>query len=319
MKALIYARHRSRSDGIATRVTVAALVLTNIVQMAFSAHAVYTSVVVDFGSLPALLNNEWSIIVQIGVMTLTAAIAQSFFVCRLHYVKRNLGLTITALLFILLQLALSIFSVVEMFHLNYITVMLLNTADVWPMTTTFSISAGLNLVLATLGYVWLQRPYRLAWGGRTSVLDEAEYWTLKSLFFCGVLSVYNAVAVLIMGLNLSWLAVTFVLGNLYTLSVLLNITELRPTAMPIMFGASPEPPSEYASTRRASTATLTPDTSLWEDIVKAQRMYPVGPIPMKATKVNDEKYVLGYQAGAHAVSVGISVVFPSGTEIRAKV
>lgn len=22
-------------------------------------------------------------------------------------------------------------------------------------------------------------------GGRTSVLDEAEYWTLKSLFFCG--------------------------------------------------------------------------------------------------------------------------------------
>lgn len=27
------------------------------------------------------------------------------------------------------------------------------------MTTTFSISGGLNIVLAALGYVWLQKPY----------------------------------------------------------------------------------------------------------------------------------------------------------------
>lgn len=33
--------------------------LFNFVQMAFTTHAVYTSVVVDFGSLSDLLNNEW--------------------------------------------------------------------------------------------------------------------------------------------------------------------------------------------------------------------------------------------------------------------
>lgn len=34
-----------------------------------------------------------------------------------------------------------------------------------------------------------------------------------------ILSIYNAIGVTIMGLNLSWLAVTFVLGNCMFLSV----------------------------------------------------------------------------------------------------
>ncbi|KAH9847914.1 hypothetical protein C2E23DRAFT_475458 [Lenzites betulinus] len=272
----------------------------NFVQMAFTAHAVYTSVVVDFGTLSALLNNEWSIMVQIAIMTFTAAIAQSFFVCRLHNAKHSAPLTIIALIFISLELALSIFSVVYMFQQGYVTVLLLNTADVWPMATTFGISGGINIIFAIIGYIWLQRPFMFAWRNKASAWDEAEYWTFKGLFFCGVLSLYNAIGVSIMGLNLSWLAVTFVLGNLYTLSVLLNATERRPTATPIVLSVSPEPPSEFASTRRASTATLTADSSLWEDIVKAQNMYPVGPTPMTVKKVNEEKYVLGYQAEAHA-------------------
>ncbi len=29
----------------------------------------------------------------------------------------------------------------------------------WPMTTTFGVSGGLNVALAALGYMWLQKPY----------------------------------------------------------------------------------------------------------------------------------------------------------------
>ncbi|EIW59159.1 uncharacterized protein TRAVEDRAFT_28477 [Trametes versicolor FP-101664 SS1] len=301
-KAMAYVCQGSGQDGIATRLIVVVLVLFNFVQMAFTTHAVYTSVVVDFGSLSDLLNNEWSIMIQIAVVTFIASIAQSFFVCRLHAAKHNIGFTVTATMFIVLQLALSIYSVVYMFQQNYVTVMLINTADVWPMTTTFSISGGLNIVLAALGYVWLQKPYARKFRGRTAFVDEAEYWTLKSLFACGILSLYNAVGVTIMGLNLSWLAVTFVLGNLYTLSVLLNVTERRPVA-PIMLSVSPEPRSDVASsTGRASTATLAPDSSLWDDIVKAQTMYPVEPPVMTSVKDNEkERFALGYYPGGSAV------------------
>ncbi|KAI0333712.1 hypothetical protein GY45DRAFT_1319314 [Cubamyces sp. BRFM 1775] len=90
------------------------------------------------------------------------------------------------------------------------------------MITTFAISAGINVAIAAHGYMWLQKPYVLGRKGKTTFIDEAEYWTFKSLFVCGLLSLYSAIAVAIMGLSLSWLAITFVLGNLYTLSVLLK-------------------------------------------------------------------------------------------------
>lgn len=66
----------------------------------------------------------------------------------------------------------------------------------------------------------------------------------------------------------------------------LSVTERRPLA-PIMLSVSPEPRSDVASsTGRASTATLAPDSSLWDDIVKAQTMYPVEPPVMTSVKVS---------------------------------
>lgn len=139
-----------------------------------------------------------------------------------------------------------------------------------------------------------------------------------------ILSIYNAIGVSIMGLNLSWLAVTFVLGNctflagtaktggilmfwssvhlqrapqvgvpflVYQACVALtwpcrSVTERRPVA-PIVLCVSPEPRSDVASsTGRASTATLAPDSNLWDDIIKAQTMYPVGPPAMTSVKVS---------------------------------
>lgn len=66
----------------------------------------------------------------------------------------------------------------------------------------------------------------------------------------------------------------------------LSVTERRPVA-PIVLCASPEPRSDVASSAgRASTATLAPDSSLWDDIVKAQTMYPVEPPVMTSVKVS---------------------------------
>ncbi|KAH9889786.1 hypothetical protein C8Q73DRAFT_138659 [Cubamyces lactineus] len=189
-----------------------------------------------------------------------------------------------------------------MYYESYITVMLFNTGETWPMITTFAISAGINIAIAAHGYMWLQKPYVLQRKGKTTFIDEAEYWTFKSLFVCGLLSLYNAVAVAIMGLNLSWLAVTFVLGNLYTLSVLLNLTERRATT-PTVLGGPRVPTLDADSIRPPSTATLTNDTSLWEDVLKNQMMAAVEQPPMTMTKRANEKelYGLGYDSGTSFV------------------
>ncbi|KAI0631967.1 hypothetical protein C8Q77DRAFT_1123046 [Trametes polyzona] len=174
------------------------------------------------------------------------------------------------------------FSARNMFQQGYATVMLFDSKDIWPMATTFGISGGLNITIAALAYVWLQKPYVFKLRGRVTVMDEAEYWTFKSLFVCGVFSLYNAIGVSIMGLSLGWLMITFVLGNLYTLSVMLSVAERRPSApSSFVLSVSPEPRSETSSTRRDSTATLTPDESLWNDIVKSQSTYPVRPTSMR--------------------------------------
>ncbi|KAI0670912.1 hypothetical protein C8Q78DRAFT_820876 [Trametes maxima] len=292
-----------RLKEIVKQATVMTLALLNTAQMTFTAHAVFTSVIVDFGHLSGLLNNEWSIMVriQMGIMGVTAAIAQSFFVCRLFIVKRNLLLTAAVVTAIIPQLAFSIYAVVEMFQKNYITVMLFDSFDVWPLVASFAISAGVNIVLAVCGYMWLQRPYEYRLRGRKTFVGEAEYWMLKGLLVCGVLSLYSAIGVSVMGLQLNWLGITFILGNLYTLSVLLNVTEQRPVA-PFALSVASAPISESGSTYRASTNTLTASSGLWEDVAKARMTCKEKPEPIIFFHDDEkERYVLGYHTDATAV------------------
>ncbi|OSD07341.1 hypothetical protein PYCCODRAFT_595659 [Trametes coccinea BRFM310] len=262
----------SNGNATAIKALVAGLVVINAVQMGVTTAAVVTSVVVDFGHVSALLDNNWTIITQIFFTTLTAAIVQSYFVYRLHHARRCLSLTLVASLFIFVQFVMSIYSVAQTFQDGYVTVMLLQSVDVWALVTTFGISAGVNIVLAAYGHVWLQKPYEIRKNGRTTVIDQVEYWTFKSLFLCGILSAYNAIGVSIFRLNLSWLGFTFILGNLYTLSVILNATEgIYAPVVPIANG-SRGPATEADSVRPPSTATLTNDNELWEDIAKNQKI-----------------------------------------------
>ncbi|KAI0662010.1 hypothetical protein C8Q70DRAFT_1051513 [Cubamyces menziesii] len=297
MKAASYLRS-SRSGAAAAKTFAVGLVSLNLLQTIFTAIAVYKSMVVDFGQLNALLDNHWSIIVQIGYMMFIASIVQCYFAYRLHIVKRNYFLTGAIAFCVILEFALAVCSSVQMYYENYSTVMLFNTGESWPMITTFAISAGINIAIAAHGYMWLQKPYVLQRKGQTTFIDEAEYWTFKSLFVCGLLSLYNAIAVAIMGLNLSWLAVTFVLGNLYTLSVLLNLSERRGTTPTVLKGPR-APTLDADSIRPPSTATLTNDTSLWEDVLKNQMLAAVEPSAMIVTKGASEKelYGLGYHTG----------------------
>ncbi|KAI0333711.1 hypothetical protein GY45DRAFT_230699 [Cubamyces sp. BRFM 1775] len=95
MKAASYLRS-SRSGAAAAKTFMSqavGLVSMNLLQTIFTAIAVYKSLVVDFGQLNALLDDHWSIIVQIAYMTFIAAIVQSYFAYRLHIVKRNHFLT----------------------------------------------------------------------------------------------------------------------------------------------------------------------------------------------------------------------------------
>ncbi|KAI0369377.1 hypothetical protein BV20DRAFT_360535 [Pilatotrama ljubarskyi] len=249
--------------------------------MGFTAHAVCWPIIRLNGHYTRLLDSVWSIMMQIMFMTYIASVTQSFFVYRLHTVKRNWTFTSIALFFINLQLIMSIVALVQMAQKSFIDVMLYNATLVWPMTTTYGIASGIDVVVAALGYKWLQKSNVL--------VQETEYWMFKSLFTCGILSLFSAIAVSIMGTNFTWLAVTFVLGNLYTLSVLLNLKEVRhpfaEIAPTVPAYPAPRPASHLSSTVRASTATLAVDEGLWEDIVKAQKLAPVEPPAMLATKV----------------------------------
>ncbi|KAH9889785.1 hypothetical protein C8Q73DRAFT_138843 [Cubamyces lactineus] len=83
MKAASYLRS-SRSGAAASKIFAVGLVSLNLLQTVFTAIAVYKSMVVDFGQLNALLDDHWSIIVQIAYMTFIASIVQCYFAYRLH-------------------------------------------------------------------------------------------------------------------------------------------------------------------------------------------------------------------------------------------
>ncbi|KAI0769945.1 hypothetical protein C8Q74DRAFT_861099 [Fomes fomentarius] len=264
-KAVSYFRGRNKDSGL-VRATVASLILVNAVQLIATVHAVYRAVVVDFGRLSSLLDNEWSILFQIFFMTVAATIAQMFFTFRLHAIKHNIFLTMITLFFTTLQLAMAIYSVVLLYDNGYAAVLLLRIGEAWPLMISFSVPAGINIVLAVVGYVWMQKPYVFRKQGRTTLADELEYWTVKSLFGCAIILLFNTIAVAVMAVNMIWLAATFVLGNLFTLSVLLHL-DGGPSQVPVVIPLANTSASE---SYRASTTTLTNDIALWEDTIKAQ-------------------------------------------------
>ncbi|KAI0352589.1 hypothetical protein OH77DRAFT_1559566 [Trametes cingulata] len=322
-KALSYARSSSWANAApANKAIVIALMILNILQMGFTAHAVCWPIIRLNGSYSRLLDNVCDPRLELGESIgkgschrptlrqcrrdIGVAMAGEFSLPFVAYgqVKHNWILTSVALLFINLQLALSIVSLVQMIHKSFIDVMLFEVALVWPLTTTYGVAAGVDIVIAALGYVWLQKSE-----DKSKLVKETEYWMFKSLFTCGILSLFSAIAVSIMSTNFTWLAVTFVLGNLYTLSVLLNLEEVHHPFSEIVPSASapnspaPRPASDRSSTLRASNATLAVDEGLWEDILASQKLAPVeSPVMVAAPPrsgltdaQNDKKnYVLGY-------------------------
>ncbi|KAI0700371.1 hypothetical protein C8T65DRAFT_284839 [Cerioporus squamosus] len=264
MKAISYFRGNP-SDGALVKATIASMILLNVVQMVATIHGTWTAVIIDFGSLDDFASPAWSITLQILFTTLTASIAQTFFAFRLHAIMRNVWLTMTILFFTVLQLATSIYAVTVLFHVGNAAIVMFYSGDVWPMVMTFAISAGINIVIAAVAYVRMQKPH-----GRTTFMSELEYWTAKSLFFCGIVSTFNTIAVAIMMANMTWIAGTCVLGNLYTLSVLLN-SNSRILAIPVASGTvRPRSAPQVDLSERASSATLADDMAIWEDMVKSQ-------------------------------------------------
>ncbi|TFK87487.1 hypothetical protein K466DRAFT_599441 [Polyporus arcularius HHB13444] len=292
------------SDGALMKTTVASMLLLNVIQMIATIHGTYTAVVIDFGRLNDFASPEWSIALQILFTTLTASIAQIFFAFRLHAIMRNVYLTMIILFFTALQFATSIYSVVVLFNVGPLAILMFYMGDVWPMVVTFAVSAGINIVIAAVAYVRMQKPYVLQKHGRTTVMSELEYWTVKSLFFCGIVSTFNTVAVAIMMANMLWVAGTCVLGNLYTLSVLLNLNS-RILAIPVASGTvRPRSGPQVDLSDRSSAATLTDDMAIWEDMVKSQAI--------KASLITDTKnaglpeYTVGYQLNDGAVRFSAS-------------
>ncbi|RPD62261.1 hypothetical protein L226DRAFT_532714 [Lentinus tigrinus ALCF2SS1-7] len=290
-KAISYFRGNS-SDGALVKTTVAVMVLINVIQMVATIHGTYTIVIVNFGSLNDFVSPAKSIMPQILFTTLTGCIAQAFFAFKLHAIKRQLWFTMLILFFTVVQLAISIYAFVVLLTVNNLSLLIFDMGDWWPMIATYSISLPVNIVIAAVAYVWMQKPYVLSKHGRTTFMSELEYWTVKSLFFCGLVSLYNAITVGIGMGNMLWMAGTFVLGNLYTISVLLTL-DSRMLAIPVAASPSPRAIPQVALSDRASATTLTDDMATWEDMVKSQA------IQASLTTATKEADLPAYATGYH--------------------
>ncbi|KAI1793312.1 hypothetical protein LXA43DRAFT_1001893 [Ganoderma leucocontextum] len=201
------------------------------------------------------------------------------------------------LFFTLLQFAFAIVAVVQMAQLGFVNILLLGDDDIWTECATYSIQAGMNVTIAAIAYVWIQKPYVLQKYGRTTFMEEFQYWTIKSLFGAFCLSIFNAIQSAVMDIEMLWLAGTFVIGNLYTLSVLLTLESDRPTGLsPTVINLAPTRSDARSIARRSSMATLTDDTALWEEIVKVQTMKAARQsLPKEVDKIT---YDHGYEKGA---------------------
>ncbi|TBU31790.1 hypothetical protein BD311DRAFT_775767 [Dichomitus squalens] len=213
-------------------------------------------------------------------------------------------LTLTILIFTLSQFGEQ--------QLGFVNILLVTHANTWTECTTYSIAAGINITIAAIAYVSIQKPYVLQKYGRTTFMEESEYWTVKSLFgaacsapgYFSLLSIVNAIQSTIMDVDMIWLAGTFIVGNLYTLSILLTVqSDLTAITAYTVGSMAPEARSDRGSVAHcSSTATLTNDSALWEDIVKAQTtkaaLNPVSKqgvtTSAQESEVGQIKYDLGY-------------------------
>ncbi|KAM5533633.1 hypothetical protein V8D89_012746 [Ganoderma adspersum] len=270
-KAVTYLNGKNRGGALIIGMVVS-MVLVNLVQFVAMVAAGYSAMIVDFGNRESWLNSRTTVTSQLAFVGLAASIAHTFFAFRLHAVKRSMTLTMTILLFTLLQFAFAIVAVAQMDQLGFVNVLLLGADDIWAECATYSVQAGINVTIAAVAYVWIQKPYVLQKYGRTTFMEEFQYWTIKSLFGAFCLAIFNAIQSAISDLEMLWLAGTFIIGNLYTLSVLLTLESDRPTGpSPTVISLARAPRSDSRSlARRSSMATLTDDAALWEDIVKAQ-------------------------------------------------
>ncbi|TFK88703.1 hypothetical protein K466DRAFT_585296 [Polyporus arcularius HHB13444] len=247
--------------GALVKTTLASMLSLNVLQIMLTIHGAYTSLVIFFGRTDDLTTDTslWSITLQVLFTTLTASIAHTFFAIRLHAVIRSLYLTIIIIFFAVVELAMSIYTVKLLFEWGPGATITEASGDIWPMIVVFTISAILNLVIAIAGYVRMQRPYVLQKHGRTTFVSELKYWTVKSLFFCSLVSILGAVTFSSM---MIWVAASCVQGNLYTLSVLLNSDSREVLANPIASGNN--------LSDRALSPPFTDHTAVGEDIVKSQ-------------------------------------------------
>ncbi|RDX49973.1 hypothetical protein OH76DRAFT_1482774 [Lentinus brumalis] len=214
VKAMQYYAGRAKADGRGTKATVATLIALNLVQFVIAVYQVYRSVVLNFGDLFKLLDSDRCIPIQILVMALTACVAQGFFTHVLHTIRRNQLVNKSSIALIVIQFIMAIVSVAELFQLGYGAIMIFDFGY-FSIYAMFGLSAGINVALASVLYLLQRRgaPSR-------TFREKLQYWTFESLMGCGVLSVFAAVMLGVAGLDLVWLVTTFVLRDLYTLSVL---------------------------------------------------------------------------------------------------
>ncbi|KAI0700358.1 hypothetical protein C8T65DRAFT_284516 [Cerioporus squamosus] len=187
---------------------------------------------------------------------------------------------------------MAIVSVVEMFQLGYGAVMVFDSGY-FSTYAMFGLSAGIDVALASVLYVVQRRG--------ASFREKLWYWMTESLMSCGVLSIFAAVMLGVAALNLVWLVATFVLGNLYTLSVLSSLSIGTPApSLPMRRGQSERPSAR--SGPEVSTPTLTNDVEGRHGVdieVQTRVMDTLAPATTVPVKDPDGKiqYVLGYHSG----------------------
>jgi len=206
------------SDPLIIKLTVASLLLLEMLHSAFSMHAVYYYVVANYGNPFALLESVWSANINFGIIGLNVLFVHWSYALRLYYVSGKK---------VILPSLLGVVSICHALLGWYLTALLfkeklLVNIPGRPETIAkviLSVAVGIDVTIAISLSLYLHKS-RTGFKRTDKLINKLVIYTMNNGLLTSATDIVALVFVFTEPHNLIFLAITQVIGNLYTNSLM---------------------------------------------------------------------------------------------------
>ncbi|KIJ37697.1 hypothetical protein M422DRAFT_781596 [Sphaerobolus stellatus SS14] len=217
------------SDPPLIKITVASLLTFEILHSAFSIHAVYYYVIANFGNPLALLQNVWSADVNFGVIGLNVFVVHLSYALRIYYVSgKRLILPVILTMVSLCHASLGWYLTALLFKDRFI-VNLPGTPETIAKVI-LSTAVGIDMTIAITLSLYLHRS-RTGFKRTDKLINKLVIYTINNGVLTSAADIVALAFVFAEPDNLIFLAITQVIGNLYTNSLMALLNSRRSLKM----------------------------------------------------------------------------------------